>query len=244
MKIVVPISGGKDSQACLKLAIQEVGRNNVIGLFCDTKFEHPITYKHIDTMKKLYKCRIDTVCGGSVIEKCVKYKRFPGGGARFCTEELKMRETKLYCYRLADEYKHGFILWYGMRVGESVSRKKKYNHVTCADVLDMNEVFPSKYPKKLAKMGIFMRLPIADWNEDDVFSYLCGEHNPLYDHGFDRVGCFPCLAAGDRYKDKAFTFDSFGESQREKVAALEVQFGKTVFSNTAYDSSGCMLCAI
>ena len=47
IKVVVPISGGKDSQACLKLALQDYDKSQVMGLFCDTQFEHPFTYAHI-----------------------------------------------------------------------------------------------------------------------------------------------------------------------------------------------------
>jgi 3'-phosphoadenosine 5'-phosphosulfate sulfotransferase (PAPS reductase)/FAD synthetase len=41
-------------------------------------------------------------------------------------------------------------------------------------------------------------MPILDWTNKQVFDYLDGEHNPLYNAGFDRVGCFPCLASGDK----------------------------------------------
>lgn len=36
-KIVVPVSGGKDSQACLKMVVEQFGADQVIGLFCDTR---------------------------------------------------------------------------------------------------------------------------------------------------------------------------------------------------------------
>ena len=45
IKCIVPVSGGKDSQCCLKLAVDEFGSDQVIGLFCDTKFEHPTADK-------------------------------------------------------------------------------------------------------------------------------------------------------------------------------------------------------
>jgi len=66
IKIVVPVSGGKDSQACLKMAVSEVGADHVMGLFCDTQFEHPLTYKHIGTLSELYNVRIKVVTAGSV----------------------------------------------------------------------------------------------------------------------------------------------------------------------------------
>ena len=71
-KIVVPVSGGKDSQACMKMAVKEVGTENVLGLFCDTKFEHPKTYQHVKDIAEMYGVKIETVCGGSVLEKCRK----------------------------------------------------------------------------------------------------------------------------------------------------------------------------
>ena len=85
IKVIVPISGGKDSQACLKLALQEYDKSDVIGLFCDTRFEHPLTYQHIEKIRDLYGVHIETVCAGSVPEKIMALKNpmFPSGTARF-----------------------------------------------------------------------------------------------------------------------------------------------------------------
>lgn len=242
--IVVPVSGGKDSQACLKLAVTEYGPDRVRGLFNDTRFEHPLTYQHIEKLKEVYGVRIDTVCGGSVIEKCIKYNRFPGGGARFCTEELKMRESKIYYKALALAQGQGFQVWAGMRLDESHARGKKYADVEETDLLDMHELFPSKFPKYLGKMGVFMRLPILHWLDAEIFQYLEGKHNPLYDKGFDRVGCFPCLASGDAWKTKAFEFDGFGREQYRKVQELEVLFSRSIFTSKKVRRPGCMLCSI
>ena len=121
IKCVVPISGGKDSQACAKLAVDEYGADSVIGLFCDTQFEHPITYEHVDKIGELYGIKIEKICEGSVKEKILKYKRFPGGGARFCTEELKIWPTKRFLKALSEEiggFERGLstssFLWYAL----------------------------------------------------------------------------------------------------------------------------------
>lgn len=82
VKCIVPVSGGKDSQACLKMAVEAFGAESVLGLFCDTKFEHPKTYDHVKRMSKLYGVEIETICDGDVLSKSRKYGRFPGGGAR------------------------------------------------------------------------------------------------------------------------------------------------------------------
>lgn len=232
VKVVVPISGGKDSQAALKLALQNYAPNEVRGLFCDTQFEHPITYAHVEKLRTLYgPIQIDTVTGGSVLEKAVKHGRFPGGGARHCTDELKIRETKIYCKSLAEAQGAGFEVWYGMRTAESSERAKRYAGKVCGEVYPPHEVIPSKYPKYLAKLGVMFRLCILDWSESDVLGFLAGEQNPLYAEGFPRVGCFPCLASGDVWKEKAFARDDFGREQLAKVTVVSIQIGKSIWTS-------------
>lgn len=231
VKVLVPISGGKDSQAALKLALQSYAPDEVRGLFCDTNFEHPLTYQHVEKLRTLYgPVQIDTVSGGTVLEKSIKYKRFPGGGARHCTDELKIRVTKIYCKALAEQ-QGGFEVWYGMRTGESSQRAKRYAGKVCDELYAPHEVIPSKYPKYLAKMGVMFRLCVLHWTTDDVMEYLDGQHNPLYDAGFPRVGCFPCLASGDAWKEKAFAHDEFGRQQLAKVVVVSAQIGKSIWTS-------------
>lgn len=248
VKILVPISGGKDSQACLKLALKHHPASDIRGLFCDTQFEHPETYKHVELLKTLYGVEIVTVTGGSVLEKSLKYGRFPGGGARHCTDELKIRETRIYCKALAEQQgsrrlrgltsdydeKHqadgGFEVWYGMRTGESNERAERYAGKVSADLYAPHEVM-SKYPKYLAKMGVMFRLAVVDWSELDVLEFLEGDEHPFYAEGFPRVGCFPCLASGDKWKEKAFRRDDFGRSQLAKVMVVSAQIGKSIWTS-------------
>jgi 3'-phosphoadenosine 5'-phosphosulfate sulfotransferase (PAPS reductase)/FAD synthetase len=246
-KIIVPVSGGKDSQACLKLAIEQHGSDNVLGLFCDTQWEHPLTYTHVDNLSKLYKVEIKRITGGSVPEKVMKYKRFPVLGIRFCTDELKIRETKMFLDTYSKE--HGACdVWYGMRSDESHARRERYKEIIDNDRYMPHEVL-KKYPKYLGKQGVRFVLPILSWTTAEVFDYLAGEENPLYKMGFDRVGCFPCLAAGDKQKEKTFEFDDFGKEQRNKVIWLEQQTGKNVFTTKKYqakyqEGAGCSICSI
>jgi len=248
VKVVVPLSGGKDSQASLKLALQTYHYNEVRGLFCDTKFEHPLTYQHIDKLRWLYgPVQIDTVCGGSVLEKTLKYKRFPGGGARHCTDELKIRETRIYLKALATQLGHGFEVWYGMRSDESSERGKRYAGKICEELYAPHEILPNKYPKYLAKMDVQFRLCILNWTEAEVFAFIKGEENPLYAQGFSRVGCFPCLASGDAWKEKAFNHDGFGRFQYAQVQVMSKQIGKSIWTSKGGEERNnppCMLCQI
>jgi 3'-phosphoadenosine 5'-phosphosulfate sulfotransferase (PAPS reductase)/FAD synthetase len=228
--IVVPVSGGKDSQACLKIAINEVGASNVLGLFCDTMFEHPLTYEHIDRMRELYGVRIDRINNGSVDEKVLHRGQFPGGKARFCTSLLKIEPSKRFYRDLAAE-QGGFLVYYGMRLDESKDRSKRYADSTHDELYDPHEFMPQGYPKYLGKMGVMFKLPILNWSEHQVMEYIAPHRNPLYDKGAKRVGCFPCLAAGDPAKEQAFGMDEFGKSQRIRVKNLEDAIGHSVFTS-------------
>lgn len=249
VKCVVPVSGGKDSQVCLALAIEHFGKENVIGLFCDTQFEHPLTYQHIENMKDLYDIEIITRCNGDVLSLCGKYKRFPSDKARFCTDELKMRVSRDFYRQLVEQQGEGFEVWYGMRTGESSQRAKRYEKTISDDLYAPHEVFPVKYPKLLEKLGVMFRMPIISWIESDVYAFLGNKINPIYQNGFERVGCFPCLAGGDKAKERAFHFDQFGISQLEKVRLVEKQIKKSVFTSKGgsqrnNEAQLCMLCQI
>lgn len=254
-RCVVPVSGGKDSQACLEIALELFPKAEILGLFCDTQFEHPKTYSHIEKMRGMYGVEIRKISAGSVDEKVLKYGRFPGGGARHCTDELKIAPSKKFYKALAEE-QGGFQVFYGMRWGESPEREKRYLGAASVELYAPHEVMPSKYPKYLAKLGVMFRLPIIEWTKEQVFSFLGGRHNELYDEGHDRVGCFPCLAGGDESKEKAFTHDEFGRSQRIRVKNLEDVIGKDIFTSKGgcqrnnplqgrmFESSGCAVCEI
>jgi 3'-phosphoadenosine 5'-phosphosulfate sulfotransferase (PAPS reductase)/FAD synthetase len=253
IKCVVPISGGKDSQASLKLALTRYAPSEIRGLFCDTQFEHPLTYSHVKRISEMYGVRIETVTAGSVEDQCFKHGRFPGGGARFCTEELKIWPTKRYCKALAEYQGEGFEVWYGMRSDESPERRTRYAGKVCDELYAPHEVL-RKYPKYLAKLGVMFRLCILDWSDADVYEFVGIDNlNPLYRAGFDRVGCFPCQAAGDVHKERAYAFDDFGRKQRARIFEISVQLGKPMFSSkggmarnpdTAIESgAGCAFCA-
>ena len=236
IKCVIPISGGKDSQACVKLALQKFDKSEILGLFCDTKFEHPLTYAHVDKISEMYGIEIVKLNNGDVPTLVKKHKRFPSDAARFCTDSLKIQVGKAFYKQLAQEQGQGFEVWYGMRTGESSQREKRYAGIVCDEVMPPHCFMPSKYPQYLAKLGIMIRLPVVDWSTEDIFEFVGDELNPLYKMGFDRVGCFPCLAGGDYWKAKAFGFDDFGKSQRIQVVQLAHEIKKNVYTTKSYSS--------
>ncbi|WP_420341011.1 phosphoadenosine phosphosulfate reductase family protein [Thermogemmatispora carboxidivorans] len=68
--------------------------------------------------------------------------------------------------------------------------------------------------------------PILRWSEQDVFDFLKSVSippNPLYEAGFTRVGCFPCIHA--RKSELA----RLSDSAWEKLKAWESRVGSTWF---------------
>lgn len=252
INIVVPISGGKDSQACLKLALQNYDKDEILGLFCDTQFEHPLTYQHIDKMRDMYGVKIDRVCSGSVKDIVLKFNQFPTSRFRMCTDRLKIQPSKKF-YRALAEKQGGFEVWLGMRTGESRQRNASYQNIIGTDVYPPHE-FGKAFPKLLNKMGVWFRLPIVDWSESDIYKFLDGDENILYKKGSKRVGCFPCLASSDKNKERDFASGQFGIEQRVIVAELEKKIGKSIFTSKAGQMrnnvnqddlfNGCAFCAI
>lgn len=119
MKILVSFSGGKDSQACLIQAFKQYGGGNLTAVFCDTGWEHPDTYKHVNDVCLQMGVRLITLKSKyDFVSLAVHKKRFPSTNARFCTSELKMKPMIDYVLSL----KESCIIIQGIRAGESTAR--------------------------------------------------------------------------------------------------------------------------
>lgn len=119
MKILVSWSGGKDSQACLIEAVQKYGAANITAVFCDTGWEHPETYKHVQDVCSSMGVELVILRSQYTFVSLAKYKkRFPSTKARFCTEELKVKPMIDYILSLNDSC----LIIQGIRSGESAAR--------------------------------------------------------------------------------------------------------------------------
>jgi len=94
MKIIVPVSGGKDSQLCLQLALQQHGVDNVIAVHNATNYDHPLTNQHLKDMEDFYKVKIYITYSDKyddVFDFIEKSGSFPSSLARSCTSALKQK---------------------------------------------------------------------------------------------------------------------------------------------------------
>lgn len=169
-------SGGKDSTAML-LYLKEQGIEYT-AVFCDTGWEHPLTYIYIEEINQ-------TLLGGKLVRlKSEKYDDFshlvaergiPSNHRRFCTEELKVKPIHAYIESLEDEV----TSYVGIRADESLARSRSQER----EWVD-------------AAGGYWLSRPLLRWTAEQCFEITRRydiKPNPLYLMGMGRVGCFPCI---------------------------------------------------
>lgn len=135
MKIIVSFSGGKDSQACLIQAAKQYGADKIESVFCDTGWEHPLTYQHINDVCRQLDVKLTIIRNekvGCFQNLCKRMKCFPVASRRVCTSALKIQPMIDWVIS-QDE---SFILIQGIRGKESASRAKMEPERFCREYGD------------------------------------------------------------------------------------------------------------
>ena len=204
MKVLVQFSGGKDSQASLILAVKKYGKENIVACFCDTGWEHQDTYMHIKNVVQQLGVSLVTLRSDKYkdfVDMSIKKGRFPSSQRRFCTSELKV--IPMIDYILAQD--ESFIIIQGIRAKESKVRAG-YD-VECSYFKEyFNDEIKGLYHKRAVlewckTHDASVLRPIFHWSAQDVIDYILANGqrpNPLYERGFSRVGCFPCIMCRKR----------------------------------------------
>lgn len=188
-------SGGKDSTALLLWAIHESGlpRESLRVTFCDTKNEDPLTYQHLDLLRKKVVEPAGIIGGLEVLEpergffELALWKhRFPSRRAQFCTQHLKLFPTQEWV-RARQREDFDVVVLNGKRSGESEERRR---------------AMEGKADREWSPFwGCEEWAAISAWTIKDVLA-IHQRHgvplNPLYALGAARVGCFPCVNCGKR----------------------------------------------
>ena len=199
MKVLVSFSGGKDSQASLIWAVKIYGIKSVTAVFCDTGWEHQDTYTHINDVVQQLGVPLVTLRSdkyNDFVDMSIKKGRFPSSQRRFCTSELKV--IPMIDYILSQD--ESFIIIQGIRAKESKARAG-YD-VECSY---FKEYFSDEVKNLYHKTAVrewckthdaSVLRPIFHWSAQEVIDYILANGqrpNPLYERGFSRVGCFPCI---------------------------------------------------
>ena len=238
MKVLVQFSGGKDSQASLIWTIKKYGKENIIACFCDTGWEHQDTYTHINDVVKQLGVPLVTLRSdkyNDFVDMSIKKKRFPSTMARFCTSELKV--IPMIDYILSQD--ESFIIIQGIRAKESKARAG-YD-MECSYFKEyFNEQVKRLYHKKAVlewckTHDASVLRPIFHWSAQDVIDYILtnGQRpNPLYERGFSRVGCFPCIMCRKR-EIQLISKDTWATKRlidAERQMKVETEKGSSFFS--------------
>ena len=214
--LIITTSGGKDSDICLELARRAGIPYEVMHNL--TTADAPQTVYHVrEQFRELelagIKCSVNhPVYRGerTSLWKLIEIKMYPPARlARYCCDVLKERGGR------------DRMITTGVRWAESTSRKNKRG---------IYETMPSDVKKKIILNNdkddarqLFENCrikakrvcnPIINWEDRDVWDFIRSEHlkvNPLYDMGFDRVGCIGCPMAD---KKRYFEFRMFPAYER------------------------------
>jgi len=250
-KIIIPVSGGKDSTLCLLLAIERYGKEICVPLFHDTGWEHPETYAYLSRLETRLGIIIQKSQKGKLHGKdcltmeslIIEARRFPSGKVgRFCSKHLKIEPSERW---IRANCTKGDEIWYGMRLKESINRRKRYKNFISEAVYDYDEIF-SNSSKFFALNSIKVKLPILELSTSQVFDEIRKrdiEINPLYfEKTNDRVGCYPCFLTSKKTQQKMFNTE-FGKIQLAKIRKLEKIIGKK-YENIQDKDAPCGFCLI
>lgn len=199
MKVFAQFSGGKDSQACLIWACKKYGNKNITAVFCDTGWEHQDTYAHINSVVQQLGVPLIVLHSKKYkdfVDMSIRKSRFPSSQRRFCTSELKL--IPMIDYILSQD--ESLIIIQGIRAKESKARagydvECSYFKEYFTD--DVKGLYHKKAVLEWCKThDASVRRPIFHWSAQEVIDYILANGqrpNPLYERGFSRVGCFPCI---------------------------------------------------
>lgn len=197
--IIVPVSGGKDSQLVLMRALDH--SNTVIPVYQDTGFDHPLVHEHLRYIESSLGVQIVRIAHPrfvSVPDLFVQKKVLASVTVRVCTDTLK----KQVFFKWLFEYikssgvsQEEVCVHYGMRLAESPNRRKNYQ-----GLVDVSDIKLGDINRELRKglRDVAVRLPILELTTPSVFYEIRKrgmEVCSLYHRGHKRVGCYPCVFA-------------------------------------------------
>lgn len=239
MKMLISFSGGKDSQATINFVLADSKYKGVKKelVFCDTGWEHEVTYSHIKNITDQVKLPLVTLKSkkyNGFLDMVIKKTRFPSRTRQFCTEELKIKPMIDYILL----HKEHLIIVQGIRAEESAQRKQMDKE--CSYFKYYFEPYNDK-GKKFSYRGKEVRKwckeyqadvirPIIQWTSEEVVQSIVqsGQRlNPLYYAGMKRVGCFPCINCSTTEIISGMKYD---EKFAEKLISAEKKVRRTFFA--------------
>lgn len=244
--LIVTTSGGKDSDVCIALALAagidfEVQHNHTTADAPETVYHVRETFRRLEDKDIKCTTNMPTYKGQPVtMWTLIPQKLMPPTRLmRYCCSVLKEGGGK------------GRMITTGVRWAESVIRRNKrgiyetFPHDISKKVIINNDNDDARRLFENCRMQAKRVCnPIIDWTDKDVWDYIDSERikvNPLYQCGFDRVGCVGCPMAGKKGREFEFArchtyqrayiraFDRMLEERQNRGLPCDWQDGKDVF---------------
>ncbi len=174
--VIVSYSGGKDSLAALNLTL-ETGIEPYV-LFNDTGIELPETRESVRRIVEEKGLKLLIADAGDSFWRAVEIVGPPGKDYRWCCKVTKLAPLSRL---LLKEFPDGALNIVGQRAFESLDRARS------------PRVWRNRWLPHILNIS-----PIQYWTQLLVWLYIWDRklpYNPLYEKGFDRIGCFMCPAA-------------------------------------------------
>ncbi len=211
LSTVVSYSGGKDSLATLLLVLEAGIEPDMI--FIDTGIELPETVENVEKVADIYGLSLKTMPAKSGYWNNVEHFGPSARDYRWCCKTCKLGPVSEL---IGKEYPHGVLAFIGQR------RYESENRMLHGDTWN-NPWVPGQTGTS----------PIQDWTALHVWLFLFSRnapHNPWYERGFERIGCWVCPASDlselELLKDKYDGYDRFETilDEYSKKAALPYEW--------------------
>ena len=238
LPLIINFSGGKDSMACLTLALKVFPKNRIWCCYADGGFELPQTLEYVKSKAKEVGVELHIAKAGEVtlshrptgpLTRCqtfedfiLHYKYWPSAGKRWCSTWMKQRLMKAYWRQLFGPKVKLFKV-NGVRQFESKTRLWKYGD-------------PKHYMKHVVDGNKFIRYdrehnptqlvyPILEWTTEDVIQFLKNENIVLHS-GYKVFGVSGCKWCPVHTPDIYENILRLHPNMYDDIIELETKIGK------------------
>ncbi|WP_440953449.1 phosphoadenosine phosphosulfate reductase domain-containing protein [Methanococcoides sp. FTZ1] len=179
LPVHVSFSGGKDSLVVLDLTLSALKNRDVSAFFLNTGIEFPETVDFVHEYCEKRGIELIEAKAGNAFWDNVESFGPPAKDFRWCCKVCKLAPAGDVIDNCTKE--GGVCL--------TIDGKRRYESFSRANI-----AASEKNPFVPDQLNIF---PIRDWRAIEVWLYIHWrglDYNPLYDRGFERVGCYLCPA--------------------------------------------------
>lgn len=192
LPVYVSFSGGKDSLVVLDLARSSLKQRELKAFFLNTGIEFPETVEFVRNFCREREISLIEANAGSTFWEQVGKFGPPAKDFRWCCKVCKLASAGDFdTQKEASSRKGNIDVAYNSDVAYlTIDGKRKHESFSRARIAasETNPFVP-------AQLNIF---PIRDWKAIEVWLYIHWRqlsYNPLYELGFERVGCWLCPSA-------------------------------------------------